>query len=115
MATLVFAMPIIPGKEAVDRENIQRATAPGPGLGALVAARRAQGIKREAVWHQVTPNGTLAIVLIEADDIDAAMGRMMTSDEPFEREFREQVKDVHGVDLANDPPPQVELISDTTF
>jgi hypothetical protein len=25
------------------------------------------------------------------------------------------VKDVHGVDLAKDPPPDVSLISDTRF
>jgi hypothetical protein len=28
---------------------------------------------------------------------------------------REFVEDVHGVDLANDPPPDVRLISDTRF
>lgn len=115
MPTLAFAMPILPGKESTDRENIKRMTTPGPEHDEFVAARRAQGIRREAVWHQTTPDGTLAVVLMEADDIDAAMGRMMTSDDPFEQKFREQVKDVHGVDLASDPPPKVELISDITF
>ena len=115
MATFVFAMPIIPGKEGLDRDNIQRMATPGPELGAYVAARRAQGITREAVWHQATPDGTLAIVLIEADDIGWSLGEMASSDDAFSRSFRAQVKEVHGVDLASDPPPSVELISDVSF
>ena len=115
MATMAFTMPIIPGKEALDRESIQQMAAPGPDHDAYVAARRAQGIKREAVWHQATPNGTMAIVVMEADDPASAMGHMATSDDPFAQRFRELVKEVHGVDLASDPPPSVELISDVSF
>ena len=115
MATLVFAMPIIPGKEGIDRDNIRRTATPGPEHDAFVAARRAAGITREAVWHQSTPNGTLAIVLIEADDIERAFGQMASSDDPFAQAFREQTKEIHGFDLATDPPPSVELISDVSF
>lgn len=115
MATLAFAMPIIPGKEALDRESIQRLSEPGPEHDAYVAARRAQGITREAVWHQSTPDGTLAIVVMESDDPAKAMGQIATSDDPFTQRFREFVKEVHGVDMANDPPPTVELISDVSF
>lgn len=115
MATIAFAMPIIPGKEALDRESIQRMAAPGPDHDAYVAARRAQGISREAVWHQSTPDGTMAIVIMEADDPVEAFGRIATSDDPFAQGFRDMIKEVHGVDLANDPPPAVELISDVRF
>ncbi len=62
-----------------------------------------------------TPNGTLAIIVLEGDDLMSSLGVAATSDEPFHRQFREFVKDVHGVDLANDPPPDVRLISDTSF
>jgi hypothetical protein len=115
MQTFAFAMPIIPGMEDVDRENIRRVSAPGPEHDEFVATRRALGITREAVWHQTTPEGTMAVVLMEADDIQAVMGRMATSDDPHMQRFREQVKQVHGVDLANDPPPKVELITDERF
>lgn len=115
MATIVFVLPIVPGKEDVDREMLESMSAPGPGRDAYVAARRAQGLKRETVWHQVTPNGTLAIVVLEGDDVQSALGVSATSDDPFHRQFREFVKDVHGVDLANDPPPDVRLIADTQF
>jgi hypothetical protein len=58
-------------------------------------------------------NGTLAIVLLEGDDLMRSLRMTATSDEPIDRQFREFVKEVHGVDLANDPPPDVRLIADT--
>ena len=85
MATIVFALPILPGKEAVDREMLERLNAPGPEKDAYVSARRAQGITREQVWHQVTPNGTLAIIVLEGEDLMSALGVSATSDDPFHR------------------------------
>ena len=61
VATSVFILPIIPGKEDFDRETLQHVAAPGTEHDGYVAARRAQGITREAVWHQRTPMGTFAI------------------------------------------------------
>jgi hypothetical protein len=115
MGTSVFVLPIVPGKEDFDRETLQSMASPGPQRDAYVAARRAAGITREAVWHQNTPMGTFAIILMEGDDLGASMGAMITSDDPFDSQFREFVKDVHGVDLANDPPPDVMQIMDERF
>ena len=115
MATSIFVMPIVPGKEELDRETLQGLASPGPEHDAYVAARRAQGITREAVWHQRTPMGTFAIVLMEGDDLAGAMGAMMHGDDPFNVRFREFVKDVHGVDLAADAPPDVTPIVDNSF
>jgi hypothetical protein len=53
--------------------------------------------------------------LLEGDDVHSALGVSATSDDPFHQQFREFVKDVHGVDLANDPPPDISLIADTQF
>jgi hypothetical protein len=115
MATMVFVLPILPGKEDVDREMLEGLSTPGPARDAYLAARRAQGLTRETVWHQKTPNGTLAIIVLEGDDVASALGVSATSDDPFHQQFREFVKDVHGVDLANDPPPDISLITDTQF
>jgi hypothetical protein len=111
----VFVLPIIPGKEDLDRESLQGMAAPGPAHDAYVAARRAQGITREAVWHQRTPMGTFAIVLMEGDDLGAAMGAMIAGQDPFNVQFRAFVKEVHGVDLATDAPPDVTPIVDNRF
>jgi hypothetical protein len=115
MPTFAFVMPVVPGKEETDAEMLRRMGTPGPEHDVYVAARRAQGLTREAVWHQKTPMGTFAIVLLEGDDIAASFGRIVSSDEPFAVQFREFVKDVHNVDLATDPPPDVELLTDTHF
>jgi len=67
------------------------------------------------VWHQKTPMGTFAIVLLEGDDLAASFGKIATSDDPFAVQFREFVKTVHNIDLAKDPPPDVELLIDARF
>lgn len=115
MATSVFVMPIVPGKEELDRETLQHLASPGPEHDAYAAARRSLGITREAVWHQRTPKGTFAIVLMEGADLAGAMAAMMHGDDPFNRQFREFVKDVHGVDLAADGAPDVTPIVDNRF
>ena len=76
MAAFAFPMPVVPGKEQFDAETLRRMSAPGPERDAYVAARRSQGIAREAVWHQKTPMGTFAIVLLEGDDLAASFGRI---------------------------------------
>jgi hypothetical protein len=108
-------MPLVPGKEELDAEALRRMGAPGPEHEAYVAARRAQGLTREAVWHQKTPMGTFAVVLLEGDDLTASFAKMASSDEPFAVRFREFVRDVHNIDLAKDPPPDVELVLDARF
>ena len=55
MATIVFALPILPGKEGVDREMLERLNTPGPEKDAYVSARRAQGLTREQVWPRSPP------------------------------------------------------------
>jgi hypothetical protein len=113
MPAFAFVAPILPGKERLDAETLEQ-FAVGDEHDAYVAARRAAGVAREAVWHQTTPDGaTVAIVLLEADDVEAAFGHIVTSDAPFDRRFRAMVHEVHGFDLASAPPPDVRLISDT--
>ena len=114
MATFAFVAPLLPGKAETDREAMQRFST-GEEKEAYEASRRALGFKREAVWHQETPDGTIAIVLWEADDIEAAFGGIAQSDEPFDRQFRDFLRDVHGLDVANDPPPEVRPVIDHRF
>jgi hypothetical protein len=62
------------------------------------------------VWIQSTPGGDVAVVVIEAPDVQAAMGGLATSEEPFDRWFREHIRDVHGIDLAEGLPPPEQLL-----
>lgn len=65
---------------------------------------------REAVWIQSTPGGDMAVVLMEADDLEAALKVIATSDEPFDRWFRDHVRDVHGIALEEGFPPPEQIL-----
>ena len=110
MAAFAFILPILPGKEETDALMFERFKSAEKD--AFEAWHRSLGVRRHAVWHQQTPNGTVAIVLLEADDIEGALRGTATSEEPFAQQFRDSVKDVHGVDLAKDPPPEVVQVID---
>ena len=114
MPEIAFVLPVLPGKEEIDREAMQR-FAHGDEKDAFAESQRSHGITRHAVWHQETLNGTLAIVLLEADDIEKALTGAATSNDPFDERFRALVRDVHGVDLTNDPPPRVQPVIDCRF
>ena len=62
------------------------------------------------MWIQSTPDGDLAVVVLESPDIQAAMGALATSDEPFDKWFREHIRDVHGIDLAEESPPPEQVL-----
>ena len=114
MPAIAFVLPILEGKEDLDRETMQQ-FATGDDKDAFEASSRSHTITRHAVWHQDTPNGTIAIVLLEADDIERAMSGPATSQEPFDVRFREFVREVHGVDLASDAPPSIRPVIDARF
>ena len=108
MPTIAFAAPLLPGKTEADREALA-SCAHGDRQAEHKASRERAGITREAVWIQSTPDGDVAVVVLEAPDIEAAMGAMATSDEPFDAWFREHIRDVHGIDLAESSPPPEQV------
>src|SRR5690242_10122302 len=55
----------------------------GPRQAEFAAARRRQGIERQAVWVQQTPEGPREILLIETADPAHAFAEMATSQDPF--------------------------------
>jgi hypothetical protein len=109
MTEIVFAIPIVTGKEDVDRET--REEMAGARRDEYAAALKDAGITRQAVWHQQMPGGgTLAIVYIEATDPDAHQ-RFTSSDADINRWFVERMQGVHGRDVSL-PPLPVELVHD---
>jgi hypothetical protein len=62
------------------------------------------------VWIQSTPDGDVGVVVLEAPDIEAAMAAMATSNELFDQWFREHIRDVHGIDLAESAPPPEQVL-----
>jgi hypothetical protein len=64
MPGFAFAVPVVSGKEELDRKTLEEIA--GPRLAEHEAALRDAGISRHAAWHQQTPDGTLALVYMEA-------------------------------------------------
>jgi hypothetical protein len=109
MTEIVFATPVMRGKEDVDRQT--RAEMAGARRDEYEAALREAGITRQAVWHQRMPDGgTLAIVYVEASDPDAHQ-RFVTSDAEISQWFVQQMQGVHGRDVSQ-PPLPVEQVLD---
>ena len=105
---IAFAAPLLPGKTDADREALA-SCAQGDRRAGHEASRKRAGITRESVWIQSTPDGDVAVVVLESPDIQAAMGALATSDEPFDKWFREHIREVHGIDLAADGSPEQVL------
>ena len=109
MTEIVFSIPIMHGKEEVDRQT--RDEMAGARRDEYAAALKDAGITRQAVWHQQMPDGgTLAIVYIEGTDPDAHQ-RFVSSDADISRWFVQRMQEVHGRDVS-EPPLPVELILD---
>ncbi|MDP1821359.1 MAG: hypothetical protein Q8K58_15890 [Acidimicrobiales bacterium] len=109
MQSIGFVVPLLPGKAEADRAALASCWH-GDRQAAYEDARRRAGVTRESVWLQSTPSGEVAVVVMEADDIGAALGVIGGSGEPFDVWFREHVMEVHGIDLsAGFPPPEPVL------
>ena len=109
MQSVAFATPILPGKTEADRQAMA-SCANGERKAEHAASRTRHGISRESVWIQQTPGGDIAVVYMEADDLQAAFQGLGSSDEPFDLWIREMLHDVHGIDLAQGfPPPDQTL------
>jgi len=109
MTEIVFAIPIIHGKEDLDRKT--REEMAGARRDEYEAALKDAGITRQAVWHQQMADGrTLAIVYIEASDPEA-QERFTSADADIARWFGQRMQEVVGRDVSQ-PPLPVELVHD---
>ena len=108
MPAIGFVLPLLPGKTDVDRAAMVSCWH-GERRAAYEDSRRRAGITREAVWIQPGPTGDVVVVYTEADDLEAAFKMVASSEEPFDRWFRDHVREVHGIALEEGlaPPEQI--------
>ena len=102
MPAIAFVVPVVPGKEEADRALLQEMA--GPRREEYLRSRQRAGVRREVVWQQATPQGTVAIVYMEVDDPQRMFESLGSSDDPFDQWFREQCQEVHGIDLSQPLP-----------
>ena len=100
MQSVAFAVRLLPDQTEAVRIALASCWV-GPRKEAYQDARRRAGIIREAVWIQPAPAGDVAVVYLEADDLAAAFTILGSSAEPFDRWFRDHVRQVHGIALED--------------
>jgi len=110
MPSVAFAAPLLPGKTEKDRDDIRSCAPGGDRHAAYEASRARHGITREAVWIQRTPSEDLAVVYIEADDLQTAFAGLGSSQDAVDVWFREHVRDVHGINLEDGFPPPEQIL-----
>jgi hypothetical protein len=113
MQSVGSAAPLLSGQTETNRIALASCWV-GARKEAYQDARRRAGITREAVWIQPAPHGDVAVVYLEADDLATAFTILGTSAEPFDRWFREQARQVHGIALDDGfTAPELVLNFDT--
>jgi hypothetical protein len=113
MAVFNGAFPILPGKEQAARDFAAECV--GARNKGFEAQHVRSGLTRETWALQQTPMGSFMLVWFEAPDVEKSFTDLATSDDEFTLWFRDQVKDLTGVDLGvppDGPPP--ELLVDST-
>jgi hypothetical protein len=109
MRCIAFAVPMLPGKTDADR-IATRSCSEGERKAEHGSSRQRHGISREAVWIQSTPGGDMPVVYLDADDLQAAFAGIGSPQEPFDRWFRDMVREIHGIDLEQGFPPPEQLM-----
>jgi hypothetical protein len=111
MASLAIAFPILPGKTEQWKHFNQEMA--GPRRSEFAAYAKRVGMTRQASYLQHTPQGDMAVVYSEAQDVQRVFEGIGTSQEPFEVWIREQAKEIHGVDFSQPlPGPLAETYVD---
>ncbi len=100
MQSVAFAVRVLPGQAVTNRDGLASCRS-GARKEAFEDALRRAGVIRQSVWIQAMPDGELSVVYLVADDLAAAFALLGTSPAPFERWYREHVRQVHGIALTN--------------
>ena len=116
MPGIILTFPIVAGKVEAWQRFCQELS--GSRRQPYEASRRRLGITRERLALVETTFGSAAVTTLEAPDVDRALGQIIASKLPFDRWYREQVRDLHGINLAGYEeflqqtplPPNQELI-----
>lgn len=101
MASLAYMAPLLPA--GAERLQELAAALAGPRLAESAAFHRRLGISAEHWYLQVTPQGDVVIVYLEANDLSRAFQALARSEAPFDVWFKTQARAAHGIDF-NQPP-----------
>jgi hypothetical protein len=98
MSGIVLTFPILNGKVEAWRRFTQELC--GFRRKAFEASRQRLGITRESLALVETTFGATAVTTLEAPNVEQALGQIIISELPFDVWYREQLQELHGVNLA---------------
>lgn len=110
MYKAALPFPVLPGKDA---NQVARALKGDPA--GYAESRRNLGITMERAYEMVTPMGTFLVVYFEGDrTFEETSADVARSNHPIDLAFVAAVKEVHGIDITQPPPPgpPAELLAD---
>ena len=98
MSGIVLTFPILNGKVEAWRRFTQELR--GLRRGSFETSRKQLGITRERLTLVENAFGATAVTTLEAPDVAQALGQIIISEFPFDVWYREQLQELHGVNLA---------------
>jgi hypothetical protein len=110
MQHALFALPIQSGKTDAARAFLQELE--GQRKGQYGVSEKRLQITKEVWALQQSPMGDLFVIFFQTNDLGGALGQFVASQDEFDQWFKQQVKDITGVDLNVPPPgPLSEILS----
>lgn len=97
-AALACVLPILPGKQEAWRRFFQELE--GSRRCEYELSRQRLGITKECTWFAQMPQGEVAIVYLEMEHPELVIVQLATSALPFDRWFRSQLLELHGLDVS---------------
>lgn len=108
MKAIATALPVLPGKTNEWKKVVREAT--GARRAELDEMHRRLNLTGTYWFLQQTPNGDIAIVVLEGEGAPTALLEWAKSDKPFDAWFRGAIGATYGLDLSIPPPgPAPEL------
>ncbi|HEX6553796.1 MAG TPA: hypothetical protein VF026_13605 [Ktedonobacteraceae bacterium] len=109
ITALTVILPLLPGKQEAWRQFCQALQ--GSRCREYEAWRERMGITQEEAWLSQTSQGDLVRIHLQVKHPEYVLAGMLASHRPFERWFRQQLLELHGLDLAQLAPASAhELI-----
>jgi len=107
--TLVVLLPLLPGKQEAWRQLCQALQ--GSRRCDYAAWRERMGITQEEAWLSQTAQGDLVCIHLQVEHPEQVLADLATLPRPFDRWLRQQLLELHGLDLAQLVPASAhELI-----
>ncbi len=106
-----MAVPVLPGKTEQWRKFIFELKT--THFNDFVESRKKLNVQ-ERTFLQSTPMGDFVIVTLEGNDPASAFKNFGQGTDAFTQWFKKEVKEIHGIDLANPPEgPMPEMVIDS--